>query len=297
MTKEKSKWGLGRTIPEAVKREVRQDSFFGCIFCGGLVYNYEHVDPEFKDACEHNPENMTLLCGIHHDLKTGGQLSAERIKAQMLSPYNQNKDALSASVNTIYPDKEITVALGSTLWQNTRSILSINGQSLFSIISTELYPLINFEMYNAAGSKIIDIQNNEVFLARGSYDIVSQGSEVRILNKARDIALWYSYDAKNKLFQIKRFNCVFANVHVFGDEEKGLVIEALPRTSPRIVSYFETLTGGNLDSAIEIRNGNLMIGRGGVKNNYFSITGQCNVPITKKYSLQTLVRYFKEGRL
>ena len=53
--------GLSRTIPEGVKREVRQRCGFGCVICGLGFYDYEHFAPDFVDATEHNPAGMTLL--------------------------------------------------------------------------------------------------------------------------------------------------------------------------------------------------------------------------------------------
>lgn len=49
-----NKHGLSRTIPEPVKREVRQACGFGCVFCGHALVEYEHVDPLFADARLHD---------------------------------------------------------------------------------------------------------------------------------------------------------------------------------------------------------------------------------------------------
>ena len=48
--------GLSREDLRApVKRQIRQECFFGCVVCGKLPYTYEHFAPPFKDATEHNP--------------------------------------------------------------------------------------------------------------------------------------------------------------------------------------------------------------------------------------------------
>jgi hypothetical protein len=38
--KKNNKYGLKRTIPEKIKREVRQRCGFGCVRCGSLRTNY-----------------------------------------------------------------------------------------------------------------------------------------------------------------------------------------------------------------------------------------------------------------
>ena len=58
----KNKFELSRTIPEPIKRQIRQDSGFGCVICGLGIIQYEHVDPEFHLAKIHDPSKMTLLC-------------------------------------------------------------------------------------------------------------------------------------------------------------------------------------------------------------------------------------------
>ena len=76
----RNKHGLPRTIPESIKRKVRQRCGFGCVICGIGLYEYEHFAPEYKDAKSHAPEGITLLCPNHHARKTIGRLSLETIK-------------------------------------------------------------------------------------------------------------------------------------------------------------------------------------------------------------------------
>jgi hypothetical protein len=64
-----NKHGLRRAIPEEVKRLVRQNSGFGCVLCGLSLYHYDHIDPPFKEAQAHRPEDICLLCPDHHERK------------------------------------------------------------------------------------------------------------------------------------------------------------------------------------------------------------------------------------
>ena len=71
----KNKYDLNRDIPNLVKRQVRQSCGFGCVICGASIIDYEHVDPIFAEAKEHDPEKITLLCPQHHAKVTRGFLS------------------------------------------------------------------------------------------------------------------------------------------------------------------------------------------------------------------------------
>jgi len=55
--------GLSRTIPEGIKRQVRQECGFGCVVCGLAIATYEHIDPPFKTAKDHDPSKIAYLCG------------------------------------------------------------------------------------------------------------------------------------------------------------------------------------------------------------------------------------------
>lgn len=83
-----NKFGLSRHIPENVKIEVRRRSKFGCVICRSLVYEYEHFDPEYKDATEHTADGICLLCSSCHSdtphrlTKQAIRLAYERVQTQ-----------------------------------------------------------------------------------------------------------------------------------------------------------------------------------------------------------------------
>jgi hypothetical protein len=53
-------FGLQRHISKSVKRIIRKNSGFGCVICGKAIVHYDHVDPDFTEANEHDPTKMTL---------------------------------------------------------------------------------------------------------------------------------------------------------------------------------------------------------------------------------------------
>lgn len=75
----KNRYGLTDYKNPEVKREIRRRSKFGCVVCRTATSQYEHIEPEFKDAKEHDPEKMCLLCGRCHDKVNRGIFSKDFI--------------------------------------------------------------------------------------------------------------------------------------------------------------------------------------------------------------------------
>lgn len=74
-----NQFGLSRSIPSDVKREVRVRCGFGCAICGATITEYEHFFPDFKDAKVHDPTSIVLLCPSHHAEVTKGVIPKEAV--------------------------------------------------------------------------------------------------------------------------------------------------------------------------------------------------------------------------
>ncbi len=80
--------GLTRAIPSDIKLKVRKECGFGCVICGSWIYEYEHFNPEFKDATSHDSNGIALLCCTHHGAKTKGLLTNDQVSSYRTNPYN-----------------------------------------------------------------------------------------------------------------------------------------------------------------------------------------------------------------
>src|SRR5262249_39317629 len=78
---QRNKHGLSRYIPKAIKKQVRRRCGFGCVICANAIITYEHIEPPFAEAREHDPDRITLLCGAHQVASFKGLLSKETIWA------------------------------------------------------------------------------------------------------------------------------------------------------------------------------------------------------------------------
>jgi len=79
MTEPANRYGLPRTIPADVKREVRVRSKFGCVICRKGFFTYEHIDPLFRDAKKHDPDNICCLCWGCQDAVTRKHISKDTV--------------------------------------------------------------------------------------------------------------------------------------------------------------------------------------------------------------------------
>ena len=128
----KNRYGLSRHIPAEVQHAVRVRSKFGCVICRCAIYVYEHIDPLFSDAKEHNPDNICLLCGSCHDKVTRKHISKETVR--------RSYDIVQSSSEIKKPFSEfdtesskIVIRFGDSSFENSKSIINIDGVDILRI--------------------------------------------------------------------------------------------------------------------------------------------------------------------
>lgn len=75
------------TIPKKIKEKIRQNCGFGCIICGEIFTQIEHIDEYSKVKC-HEESNMVLLCHKHHGEVTNGIRSKDEIRKYQQNPFS-----------------------------------------------------------------------------------------------------------------------------------------------------------------------------------------------------------------
>lgn len=221
-----NKHNLSREIPEAVKREVRQRCGFGCVKCGNAIYQYEHFDPEYNEATEHNANGITLLCGGCHDRKTRGLLSKESILES-----NKNPQALTAGfswgpfdIGAAHPE----IVMGIVSMTETEIPLRVFGDNLFVITpplkSGEVFK-ISATLKNNEGEIILKIEENEWQTSLDNWDCTVEGNRITIRSEARVIDLVLRVDPPNKII-IERLHMEHLGCTVSCAEGKPLNIKS-----------------------------------------------------------------------
>lgn len=185
---------IARTIPEGIKREVRQRCGFGCIFCGVPLFTYDHMDPFSEVQC-HEASNLTLLCYNHHASKTSKRISSAQVVAKNRNPRNSNASETPA-VDIAHFDHGLTAfKLGPQALK-----YDIHDGHYCPIIILDIFFALNFERQDTAlllnlgvfdekGAKILEINKNEISVSTGVWDYELVGPILKIRSKPREIEL------------------------------------------------------------------------------------------------------------
>jgi len=99
--------------------------------CGKAFYHYDHFDPEFADATEHNADGITLLCAEHHDEKNRNRSTIEMVQDANANPKAITLGQAAGSMN--FPSAETMVQIAGAEFRAPESLLSIDGVSVLSV--------------------------------------------------------------------------------------------------------------------------------------------------------------------
>lgn len=254
-----NKYGLTDTIASPVKREVRQRCGFGCVNCGNAVYQYEHLEPTFAEAKEHNPNHIVLLCGGCHDRVSRKILSKETIKVRSQNPICKQKGFSFGpfDLGLVEP----TVKIGTLTCKNVESLIQIDGESIFSIKKPECEGApfrINAYLADRDGNEVLKITDNEWVTSTSSWDIEVVGPKITIRKGLGDITLVLRTEAPHSLI-VERLEMVHRGVKISCRENSNL--EVVTRSGQVLKSASMNITGCKV--GFDISNNSLAIGAGG----------------------------------
>src|SRR2546426_7501739 len=212
-----NKYGLSRSIPEGIKRQVRQACGFGCVCCGLAIASYEHIDPEFHEAKSHDPDRMALLCEGCHSRITRNFWSKQRVKEARESPWCIQEGSCHDAFDT--GDNNLTVWVGGNRIVNMETILKVDDTALLSIEPPEAsggpYRLSG-EFYDERGTFLFKIVRNEWFGEASNWDIECVGGRIIIRTEPQNIALQILCDPPGGMI-IEKMNMFYKNAHFVAD--------------------------------------------------------------------------------
>ncbi len=185
-----NKYGLPREISPDVKRTVRRECGFGCVICGCAIVQYEHFDPPFEEAREHNPAGIALLCGGCHDKKTRGFWSASKVAEARRNPTSLK---IGYSRDAFDLKSPFVLRVGSSIFENVSTVvMTSEGERWFVIEEPEVDggPVrLSATFYDTNGQLSLDIQENEWRCFSKQWDTEIKGKRITVRRGARDIAL------------------------------------------------------------------------------------------------------------
>jgi hypothetical protein len=222
--KGKNKHGLSRYIPEKVRETIRKNAGFGCVFCGCVLVEYEHIEPEFHDALEHDSERMTILCPLCHDKVTKKIISKKHVWSAKEKP----KGLEQGYVNDMIFSKSdnLEFLLGNMRTQNMGIAISLFGKPLFwfeeSSDETSPYSICCI-FYGHDGLPIAYINRNEYIALVKNQDIVSVGTRLTISDKSNGCVLEISREGGEPLHIKKLYTQLFDTKIVIKDESSPVL--------------------------------------------------------------------------
>ena len=183
----KNRYDLPRSIPTAVKLEVRQNCRFGCVLCRAAVCDYEHIDPPYVDATAHDANNICLLCQTCHGNVNRGRISKNQVRRAY--------DALRTSAEPGRPrddiffqmfDRRTEVMLGGNTFQVIDTLISIDGRDYLKYWPTSAMPpfVLSGVFNDDKGAELFKIEENEWIGPTDVFDVEQRGATMSIRTKA-----------------------------------------------------------------------------------------------------------------
>lgn len=181
-------------IPAEIKRVVRKRCGFGCVICGSPIYEYDHI-VEWSKTHSHRAEEITLLCNRHHGEKTKKILPVERVIVANNNPFNKNR-RFSAPQSLYYDGGEFRLKLGDSISTysglkegETFAPFAIDGQPVISFTNDQGDILLNFDFKDERGNTILLVENSELILSVGFWDIEWIGQKLTLRESERSVLL------------------------------------------------------------------------------------------------------------
>ncbi|MBW9244239.1 hypothetical protein [Pseudomonas paracarnis] len=216
---DKNQYGLGRGVDAAIKREIRRRCGFGCVICGLAYYDYEHFNPDFKDAKEHDPNGMTLLCMQCNQKRARGSLSAYTVARANEKP-RCKEDGFASELFDFWPDP-IDVKFAGVSFVNCRVLIRICGIDVLSVRPPEEpgSPVLLSGLFSdSIGAPTLKIVDNVWSAGDENWDVETVGPVITIRRGLGDIALRIRVSPPKSL-TIEKIDMQFEGYYLKGDEK------------------------------------------------------------------------------
>lgn len=172
--------GLSRNIGKEVRRQLRKEAGFGCVICGLAIGDYEHIDPEFKDATEHNPARMAFLCTQCHAKITRKFLSKEKVWEAKKNPFALQQGRVAHEEFDIGSDWP-KISIGTFHMSKCENLIMVNGETVLGISPPEEKngPFrVNARFTDPNGNVLLCIKNNVWEANIANWDVEASGGRI-----------------------------------------------------------------------------------------------------------------------
>jgi hypothetical protein len=213
---ERNQHGLSRHIPSDIRMKVRKRCGFGCVLCGTALYDYEHFDPDFKDATEHKDAGITLLCMQCNQKRARGTLSVESVRAANENPRCLQQGFASESFD--FGVDPIEVALAGVTFTACPILIQVNGYSLLSIDAPQqkAEPFRMSGLFADENGQItLSIKDNVWSVGDDNWDVECIGPRITIRKGKGDVSLVLRQEPPKRMV-VEQLNMQFEGVYLRG---------------------------------------------------------------------------------
>lgn len=217
---ERNRYGLSRMIPAEVRRQVRQRCGFGCVRCGLALYDYEHFDPDFKDATAHLVDGITLLCMQCNQKRRRGILSVESVRLANSNPLCRRQGFASESFD--FGAEYFEVAFSGVTFTECDHLIEVNGFPILSINAPQgpAQPYrLSGRFADDTGDITLKIEDNVWSAGADNWDVECVGPRIFIRYGPRNVSLVLKSQPPRRLV-VEKLNMYFEGVWLRGDGEK-----------------------------------------------------------------------------
>lgn len=190
--------------------------------CRSGFYTYEHIQPLFKDAQNHDPDEICCLCGSCHLAVTLGRLSKESVKSAYLRIQNQNPTEIPPPIGPIdFNDGNANLKVGSiTYYPAIHTVLRYHGIDLIKVTPAHSQGepgAISAVFTNDLGQETLRLEENEWIGAIENWDIETTGSRITVRQKPGHVSLQIRLDPPGQLI-LEKLDMRFESAHVLATE-------------------------------------------------------------------------------
>jgi trigger factor len=193
-------------IPSSVKREVRRRCGFGCVVCGRPLYDYHHIVP-YAISPVHDPDNITLLCGLHHPEATHGLLPTNKIVEANQKPFNKLRNVSTPYGLHFKTPIEIVIGGNSLATvvarDEPRAVAAIRIDDIDIIgfqVSESGELFLSAQLFTLDGFPLVYIHENEIiYSVEKAWDVEFKGKTLTIREGKSKVLLKLRFDPPHRL--------------------------------------------------------------------------------------------------
>lgn len=176
-----------RSIPEPIKRAVRQRCGFGCVICGLPLYEYEHM-LGWAVVQRHEAHEITLLCDQHHREKTSGLLPLDVVRKANDDPHNL-RTGVSKPYDLHFEGSDCEIEIGGNRFTSVANIegerrimaaLVMDNQPIVGFILEDQHLLLFLNVFDECNNFVFGVAENQVRHTSTAWDIRLVGRRLEV---------------------------------------------------------------------------------------------------------------------